>query len=233
MSLSNNNSTDLPEANDFGDEAEFRRRRRDMVEHQLRPRGIKDPKVLEVMSRVPRHAFVPANLRDRAYSDTPLHIGAGQTISQPYMVALMTEMLGLTGSEKVLEIGTGSGYQTAILAELARFVYSIERIEALAEDARERLALLGYSNVDVRVSDGSSGLPSEAPFDAIMVTAGAPEVPVSLCRQLAEDGRLEVPVGSRTLQRLHLVCKKHGQLIVTESTGCVFVPLIGDEGWES
>lgn len=215
------------------DEGEFDRKRLEMVEYQLKARGIRDRRVLDAMSRVPRHVFVPDKLRNRVYCDTPLHIGEGQTISQPYMVALMTEILELTGSEKVLEVGTGSGYQAAILAELADFVYSIERIASLAEKARQRLEVLGYTNVEVRVGDGSIGLQSEAPFDAIIVTAGAPEVPGSLCSQLAEGGRLVVPVGSRTLQRLHLARRKHGQLTTTESTGCVFVPLIGEEGWES
>jgi protein-L-isoaspartate(D-aspartate) O-methyltransferase len=214
------------------DEAHFEKKRLNMVDTQIQARGIRNEAVLEAMTRVPRHRFVPEKYRDRAYADTPLGIGCDQTISQPYMVALMTETLALTGSEKVLEVGTGSGYQTAILAELAEFVYSIERIGSLAEAARERLETLGYANVDVRVADGSVGLGTNAPFDAILVTAGAPEVPASLCSQLAEGGRLEVPVGSRTLQQLHLVKKRHGQLSTTESTGCVFVPLIGDEGWE-
>jgi len=230
--LSRNRSKRSREDTTRSDEGEFERKRLEMVECQLKVRGIKDPRVLDTMARIPRHLFVPAKVRERAYCDAPLHIGEGQTISQPYMVALMTETLALTGSEKVLEIGTGSGYQTAILADLARFVYSVERIALLAESARERLESMGCTNVDVRVADGSVGLGTEAPFDAIIVTAGAPEVPASLCSQLAEGGRLEVPVGSRTLQRLHLVKKQHGQLSTTESTGCVFVPLIGDEGWE-
>jgi len=209
----------------------FARKRAEMVRHQIELRGIKDERVLETVSKVPRHLFVPHKLRDRAYCDTPLHIGEGQTISQPYMVALMTEMLALTGSEKVLEVGTGSGYQTAILAELAAFVHSIERIASLAESARQRLAALGYENIEVHVGDGSVGLESEAPFDAILVTAGAPGIPEALCSQLAERGRLVIPVGSQTLQRLHLVEKKHGQLRTKEFTGCVFVPLIGEDGW--
>jgi len=210
----------------------FARERADMVHDQLERRGIRDRRVLDVMSTVPRHIFVPEKLRKRAYSDTPLHIGEGQTISQPYMVALMTEMLALTGSEKVLEVGTGSGYQTAILAELGQFVHSIERVASLAESARQRLASLRYVNVEVHVGDGSLGLEFEAPFDAIIVTAGAPETPASLCRQLAEGGKLVIPVGSQTLQRLHLVEKRRGQLSTIESTGCVFVPLIGQNGWE-
>ena len=233
MLLSRNKPTHFREESSRLDEREFERKRLEMVEYQLKMRGVRDRRVLDAMSRIPRHLFVPAKLRDRVYCDAPLQIGEGQTISQPYMVALMTEVLELTGSERVLEIGTGSGYQTAILAELSKFVYSIERIASLAEIARERLHALGYANVDVRLGDGSVGLESEAPFDAILVTAGAPEVPCSLCSQLAEGGRLEVPVGSRTLQRLHLVRKQNGQLTTTESTGCVFVPLIGDEGWES
>jgi len=230
-SLSENRSAQSEHGNDSPEEAEFARRRADMVQHQLELRGIRDERVLEVISRIPRHLFVPYRLRDRAYCDTPLHIGEGQTISQPYMVALMTEMLALTGSENVLEVGTGSGYQTAILAELAQFVYSIERVASLAESARQRLASLGYTNVEVHVGDGSLGLEPEAPFDAILVTAGAPEVPASLCMQLAEGGKLVIPVGSQTLQRLHLVEKKRGRLSTQESTGCVFVPLIGEDGW--
>lgn len=211
---------------------EFARKRAEMVHEQLEPRGISDRRVLEVMSTIPRHLFVPETLRKRAYSDTPLQIGEGQTISQPYMVALMTEMLALTGFEKVLEVGTGSGYQTAILAELGQFVHSIERVTSLAESARQRIAGLGYTNVEVHVGDGSLGLDFEAPFDAIIVTAGAPETPASLCKQLAEDGRLVVPVGSQTLQRLYFVENRRGQLSTKESTGCVFVPLIGEDGWK-
>ena len=214
------------------DEQAFARKRADMIRDQLELRGIRDQRVLEVMSRIPRHLFVPHKLRDRAYCDAPLHIGEGQTISQPYMVALMTEMLALTGSEKALEVGTGSGYQTAILAELAAFVHTIERIASLAERAQERLAALGYSNVEVHVGDGSIGLESEAPFDAILVTAGAPGIPAPLCSQLAENGKLLIPVGSQTLQRLHLVEKTHGELRTKEFTGCVFVPLIGEDGWK-
>jgi protein-L-isoaspartate(D-aspartate) O-methyltransferase len=217
--------------NDSPEDHESDRKRADMVQHQLELRGIQDKRVLEVMSRIPRHLFVPYRLRDRAYCDTPLHIGEGQTISQPYMVALMTEMLALTGAENVLEVGTGSGYQTAILAELARFVHSIERVTSLAESARQRLAVLGYTNVQIHIGDGSLGLESQAPFEAILVTAGAPEVPPSLCMQLAEGGKLIVPVGSQTLQRLYLVEKKRGRLSTKESTGCVFVPLIGEAGW--
>jgi len=215
------------------EEQEFARKRAEMVHQQLEPRGISDRRVLEVMSRVPRHLFVPERLRKRAYSDTPLHIGEGQTISQPYMVALMTEMLGLRGSEKVLEVGTGSGYQTAILAELGQFAHTIERVSSLAEQARQRLAGLGYTNVEVHLGDGSLGLEFEAPFDAIIVTAGAPETPAALCSQLAEGGTLIVPVGSQTLQRLQIVKKRRGQLSTKESTGCVFVPLIGEDGWRS
>jgi protein-L-isoaspartate(D-aspartate) O-methyltransferase len=230
--LSEHNATLFDEENGWPEDGDFDRERLEMVECQLKARGIRDARVLDAMLRVPRHLFVPHDLRRRAYYDSPLQIGEGQTISQPYMVAVMTEMLTLTGSEKVLEIGTGSGYQTAILAELARFVHSIERIASLAEQARDRLKTLGYTNVGVHVGDGSIGLQDESPFDAIMVTAGAPDVPVSLCNQLAAGGRLVVPVGSRTLQRLHLVKRHHGQLEVTECTGCVFVPLVGEEGWE-
>jgi len=231
--LSDEDSVRFDVAGNGPDENELALRRAEMVHQQLEPRGISDRRVLDVMSTVPRHLFVPERLRKRAYSDTPLHIGEGQTISQPYMVALMTEMLGLTGSEKVLEVGTGSGYQTAILAELGQFVHSIERFRSLADSARQRLADLGYANVEVHVGDGSLGLDFEAPFDAIIVTAGAPETPASLCSQLAEGGKLVIPVGSQTLQRLHLVEKRRGLLSSKESTGCVFVPLIGEDGWEA
>jgi protein-L-isoaspartate(D-aspartate) O-methyltransferase len=229
--LSENNAIRYGRDSEEPDEQAFARKRAEMVHHQIEVRGIRNERVLEAMSKVPRHLFVPHKLRDRAYCDTPLHIGEGQTISQPYMVALMTEMLALTGSEKALEVGTGSGYQTAILAELAEFVHSIDRIASLAEGARQRLAALGYDNVEVHVGDGSLGLESEAPFDAIIVTAGAPGIPAALCSQLAEHGKLLVPVGSQTLQRLHLVEKMHGRLRTRESTGCVFVPLIGEDGW--
>jgi protein-L-isoaspartate(D-aspartate) O-methyltransferase len=183
------------------------------------------------MGRVPRHLFVEEALRDSAYGDHALPIGEQQTISQPYMVALMTETLALKGSERVLEIGTGSGYQTAVLAELAAKVYSIERIDSLAAKARRLLASLGYRNVQIKVFDGTYGWKEEAPFDAILVTAGSPEIPMPLTEQLKEGGRMVIPVGERTTQVLKKVTKTSAGIEVTSLTGCVFVPLIGSHGW--
>ncbi len=180
---------------------------------------------------MPRHVFVPPDLVDEAYEDHPLSIGKGQTISQPYIVALMTEALELEGNEKVLEVGTGSGYQTAILAELAREVYSIERIPELARDAERRLEDLGYTNVHIKVGNGTLGWPEEAPFDAIMVTAGAPKVPGPLKAQLADGGRLVIPVGSEFHQVLYRVKRQKDTFSEEALTSCVFVPLVGEEGW--
>lgn len=207
------------------------RARLKMVDEQLAARGIKDRRVLSAMGRVPRHRFVEEALRDRAYGDHALPIGEQQTISQPYMVALMTETLALKGSERVLEIGTGSGYQTAVLAELAAQVYSIERIVNLAAKARHLLASLGYRNVTIKVFDGTYGWKQEAPFDAILVTAGSPEIPMPLTEQLREGGRMVIPVGERTTQVLKKVTKTYAGIEVTALTGCVFVPLIGGHGW--
>ncbi len=205
--------------------------RRRMVEGQIRRRGVKDERVLRAMEKVPRHLFVPEHLRAYAYEDCPLSIGRGQTISQPYMVALMTEMLGPGPGDRVLEVGTGSGYQTAVLAELAREVYTIERIPELAERAAERLRRLGYRNVFVEVGDGSMGLPDKAPFDGILVTAGAPDVPSPLVDQLAVGGRLVIPVGSEYHQTLVALTRHEEGLERTVGTGCVFVPLIGARAW--
>jgi len=202
-----------------------------MVERQIRARGVRDERVLEAMRKVPRHVFVPPDLVDEAYEDHPLSIGKGQTISQPYMVALMTEALELEGNEKVLEVGTGSGYQTAILAELAREVYSIERIPELARDAERRLEDLGYTSVRIKVGNGTLGWPEEAPFDAIMVTAGAPKVPGPLKAQLADGGRLVIPVGSEFHQILYRVKRQKDTFSEEALTSCVFVPLVGEEGW--
>ncbi|HUP42871.1 MAG TPA: protein-L-isoaspartate(D-aspartate) O-methyltransferase, partial [Thermoanaerobaculia bacterium] len=182
---------------------EFETLRRLMVEHQLERRGIADPLVLEAMGKVPREAFVPPELAEEAYADGPLPIGEGQTISQPYIVALMTEALELCGGERVLDIGAGSGYAAAVLAEIAAELYTVERHARLAEEAAARLSHLGYDNVQIRVGDGSLGWPEHAPFDAIVVAAGAPEVPEALKEQLAVGGRLVIPVGQgRTLQDL-------------------------------
>jgi protein-L-isoaspartate(D-aspartate) O-methyltransferase len=204
-----------------------------MVESQLVPRGIRDKRVLEAMRRVPRHLFVGPSAERMAYDDSALPIGEGQTISQPYMVAVMTELLELKGSEKVLEIGTGSGYQAAILAELALEVYTVERIAALAEAARERLRGLFYRNVHVRLADGSLGLPEEAPFDRIIVTAAAPNIPDPLMRQLSENGAIVAPVGSRFSQQLLKIRKTSTGVLEEYHTPCVFVPLIGEHGWKN
>jgi protein-L-isoaspartate(D-aspartate) O-methyltransferase len=203
-----------------------------MVEEQLVRRGITDARVLDAIRKIPRHVFVEEALRDRAYGDHPLPIGEGQTISQPYMVAAMTQLLKLEGTEKVLEIGTGSGYQTAILATLARRVCSVERLPALAARARRVLEELGNTNVIVKTGDGSFGWPDEAPFDRVLVTAGAPQVPAPLFQQLAEGGRLVVPVGELQGQTLFLVEKVDGRMRTSTDCGCVFVKLIGKYGWE-
>jgi protein-L-isoaspartate(D-aspartate) O-methyltransferase len=202
-----------------------------MVVNQLAGRGIRDPRVLEAMGRVPREAFVPIGDRLRAYADQALPIGEGQTISQPFMVAVMSETLGLMGGERVLEIGTGSGYQAAILGELAREVISIERLPQMADAARQRLAALGYRNVEIRVADGSVGHPEGAPYDAILVTAGAPGVPRALKGQLAESGRMVIPVGPQGHQALTTVRRHNDTFVESTGEGCVFVPLIGEEGW--
>jgi len=185
------------------------------------------------MRKVPRHLFVDEALRDRAYDDHPLPIGEGQTISQPFIVGLMSELLWLEGTEKVLEIGTGSGYQTAVLAELARRVCTIERLPALAARARGVLERLGYTNVWVRVGGGTLGWPEEAPFDRIIVTAGAPAVPPPLFEQLAEGGRMVLPIGDQTEQTLTIVEKVGGEMRTTPHSACVFVKLIGKYGWEN
>jgi protein-L-isoaspartate(D-aspartate) O-methyltransferase len=202
-----------------------------MVEMQLVARGISDAGVLSVMRKVPRHLFVATGLEARAYGDHALPIGEGQTISQPYMVALMTEELHLTGAERVLEIGTGSGYQTAVLSELAEQVFSVERMAPLAERARRLLEELGYSNVAIRFGDGTIGWKEFEPYDRILVTAGAPEVPPSLVDQLADPGIMVVPVGSQGLQQLRVVTKSGGKIVKRDTGGCVFVPLVGKEGW--
>lgn len=212
-------------------EADYATERQQMVARQLKGRGIRDARVLHVMSDVPRHAFVPEELRDRAYEDCALGIGEGQTISQPYMVALMTELLELKPTDHVLEIGTGSGYQTSILAALARDVISIERQPALAECATGLLCDLGFDNVSIRVGDGSEGCPESAPFDAIIVTAGAPRLPEPLGEQLAPGGRLVCPVGPREMQELIRLVRTVEGLRQERSIRCTFVPLIGSEGW--
>ncbi|MBZ0157408.1 MAG: protein-L-isoaspartate(D-aspartate) O-methyltransferase [Alphaproteobacteria bacterium] len=213
--------------------SDYQRMRDAMVDNQLIPRGIKDPRVLDAMRRVPRHLFMPEPVRYSAYDDIALPIGEGQTISQPYMVAIMTELLELKGEETILEIGTGSGYQAAILGELAREVYTIERLPHLAAEAVSRLAELGYDNVTVITGDGTKGLEERAPFDRILITAAAPEIPEILVRQLKENGIIVAPVGERYSQVLIKGRKSGGVLVEEFSTPCVFVPLIGEYGWRS
>ena len=203
-----------------------------MVAGQLQARGIREERVLNAMARVPRHEFVSADYREQAYEDHPIPIAEGQTISQPYIVALMTEVLALSSKDKVLEVGTGSGYQTAILAELAQEVFSIERHPSLAESAQALLARLGYTNVRVIVGDGSAGVPEFAPYDGIMVAAAAPSVPDALWQQLAAGGRLVVPVGPPDAQELQLIKKVNGTALVHRIEGCRFVPLIGEHGYK-
>ena len=212
---------------------DFSQRRRQMVDKQLLQRGIRDERVLTAMARVPRHEFVADPYRAQAYDDNPLPIGEGQTISQPYIVALMLEMLEVSEEDIVLEIGTGSGYQTALLAQLSRHVYSIERHAALAAKAQAVLAKLGYTNVTIEVGDGSKGLPAHAPFDGIVVSAAAPDLPQALFEQLKEGGRLVVPVGPTEAQFLQLVTKKEGKPVLSEQIPCRFVPLIGEQGYRA
>ena len=205
-----------------------------MVDAQIRARGIADQRVLKAMEKVPRHLFVDEGLVGQAYNDNPLPIGQQQTISQPYIVALMSEAMALTGQEKVLEIGTGSGYQTALLAELAERVFSIDRIAALANGARRILDALNYYHVAIRVGDGTYGWREESPFDAIMVTAGAPRTPSLLIEQLAIGGRIVIPVGSRhsqTLLKLTRLSEDPNDLKREDLGGCRFVDLIGEHGW--
>lgn len=205
--------------------------RRLMVKEQLINRGIADQRLLDAFLKVPRHRFVqPADL-PQAYDDHPLSIGSGQTISQPYMVACMLESLALKGSEKVLEIGTGSGYQTALLAELVQWVYTIERISELLKSAETKLNQLGYQNISFKVSDGTIGWKEYAPFERIIVSAGAPQIPHSLVDQLTDQGIMVIPVGSAYVQDLIRVQKKGKQIVQENRGGCVFVKLIGKEGW--
>ena len=202
-----------------------------MVEEQLVERGIKDLRLLEVMSRVPRHLFVQESLQHRAYGDTPLPIGENQTISQPYIVGAMTEALDLKGEERVLEIGTGSGYQTAIIAELCRQVFTIERLNNLSRKAQNILESLSYMNIVFKMFDGTYGWPDQAPFDAILITASAPEIPDSLVKQLGDGGRLVAPIGEADKQKL-VVLTKNGDRVSSRGLGhCKFVPLIGKYGW--
>jgi protein-L-isoaspartate(D-aspartate) O-methyltransferase len=211
---------------------DFKKERLAMVEDQLRRRGIHDQRVLEAMAKIPRHSFVSPEYQAAAYEDRPLAIGEGQTISQPYMVAVMTQSLELTGGERVLEIGTGSGYQTATLAELAKTIFTVERIQVLIQRAQKVLENLGYENIFFLHGDGTKGWPENSPFEGIIVTAGAPEVPQMLTSQLADRGRLVIPVGPRYTQTLYKVTRKGSRFIEEDITGCVFVPLLGDFGWK-
>jgi len=204
-----------------------------MVEEQIVSRGIKDPKLIAALKKIPRHLFVEEALQNQAYTDHPLPIGEKQTISQPYMVALMTEALLLTGREKVLEIGTGSGYQTAILAELSEKVFSVERIRPLAIRARKLLYELGYFNVEIKIFDGTFGWIEESPFDAILVTAGSPDIPETLIDQLTIGGKLVIPVGDVFVQDLFRVTKTEAGVKKEDLGGCRFVKLIGKYGWEN
>jgi protein-L-isoaspartate(D-aspartate) O-methyltransferase len=203
-----------------------------MVETQLIPRGIKDKRVIDAMKRVPRHLFVSEPMQYRAYDDMALSIGEGQTISQPYMVAAMTELLELKGDERVLEIGTGSGYQAAILAELSKEIYTVERVSALLEQAEARFHALGYKNIHVKVGDGTSGWQEEAPFNRIIITAGTPKIPDPLKEQLSDEGIMIAPVGDRFSQQIIKITKSKKKFYESFHTPCVFVPLIGEHGWK-
>jgi len=209
----------------------FLRQRESMVTGQLEARGIKDEGVLAAFLKVPRDRFIQHRYKGEAYGDHPVSIGSGQTISQPYMVALMTESLRLKKADKVLEIGTGSGYQAAILAELSKEVYTVERISSLVKDAEETLGELGYSNIHFRCDDGSTGWREHAPYDGIIVTCGSPSIPEPLKGQLAEGGRLVIPVGGSYSQALTVVEREGTSFKQENICGCVFVPLIGEYGW--
>jgi protein-L-isoaspartate(D-aspartate) O-methyltransferase len=227
--MSNTNHHTTPDSTTPDAFAELRRR---MVEEQLREHGISDPRVLDAMGRVPREEFVPADLRDAAYEDGPLPIGAGQTISQPFTVALMCEALQLEGTEKVLEIGAGSGYSAAVLSLLAKSVFTVERIPGLARTARMRLEQLGYGNVRLITGDGTLGLPAETPFDAIVVTAGAETLPDAYVRQLRPGGRIVIPIGGyRYNQTMYRFTRLPEELRVENLGGFAFVPLVGKFGW--
>jgi protein-L-isoaspartate(D-aspartate) O-methyltransferase len=214
-----------------GSSARFAEERELMVESQIRKRGITDERVLLAMATVPRHEFVPAFWLNQAYADEPLPIGYGQTISQPYIVAAMVASLQLTGSENVLEIGTGCGYQAAVVSLLARAVHTVEILPELAQSAAERLQRLGYAKVHVHTGDGTLGWLDSNPCDAILISAAAPAVPQPLLQQLAEGGRLIAPVGEEDKQELRLITKREGQFLVKEGGPCRFVPLTGQHGW--
>ncbi|MCF8719668.1 protein-L-isoaspartate(D-aspartate) O-methyltransferase [Nitrospina gracilis] len=210
---------------------EYSGQRQKMVEEQLIDRGIRDLAVLEAMSRLPRHLFVEPSFQHKAYGDHPLPIGDNQTISQPYIVAAMTEALALKGEERVLEIGTGSGYQTALLAELAAQVFTVERIKSLGRRAKELLDRLGYTNINYKIFDGTYGWRDQGPYDAILVTAAAPDVPKTLVEQLKDGGRMVLPIGDSERQELVRVTVKNGAVQKTVLSHCLFVPLVGKYGW--
>ncbi len=211
----------------------FAKVRAEMVDVQLRGRGIRDERVLTAMNKVPRESFISPELAHNAYADGPVPIGAGQTVSQPYMVAAMVEALNLLPSDRVLEVGTGTGYEAAVLGEIAEEVWTIERHAELAEEATRVLGELEYRNIHVVCGDGSLGLPEHALYDKIVVAAAAPEAPLSLVAQLAEGGRMVVPVGSRTEQHLQVIRRVAGETVTSFRVPCCFVPLIGSEGWQS
>ncbi len=210
---------------------DFEKAREEMVRHQIRGRGIRDKRVLSAMSSIPREKFVLEGEEDNAYLDCPLPIGMGQTISQPFMVALMTQCLSLKGLETVLEVGTGSGYQAAILSKLTKMVYTIERFKTLADRAEKIFKELKIKNIKVVIGDGSNGLEAYSPYDGIIVTAGSPEIPRSLIEQLNEKGRIVIPVGNSFSQELLLGIKEKGKLKTVNYGGCVFVTLVGKYGW--
>ena len=215
----------------FQGKISFDEARQQMVDRQLAGRGITDERVLQAMREIPRHRFVPEDMWDMAYRDTPLPIGHGQTISQPYIVAYMTQMLHVSPDDRVLEVGTGSGYQVAILSRLAKQVYTIERVEELAQCAERVLKELGYGNVAFRIGDGGYGWPEVAPFDAVIVTAAAPEVPQPLVDQLAEDAHLVAPVGPAGYQELVRLTKQGERAATEHLVPVAFVPLVGEHGW--
>ncbi|MCK5051166.1 MAG: protein-L-isoaspartate(D-aspartate) O-methyltransferase [Candidatus Cloacimonetes bacterium] len=214
----------------------LRASRENMIKYQLIARGITDENVLKAFLKVPRHKFVPEEIGHLAYNDSPLSIGEGQTISQPYIVALMMQILELKNSDKVLEIGTGSGYQTALLAEIVEIVYTVERINSLIRDAEDLLNGMGYKNIHYKYGDGTlgwkDGIPTQNEFDKIIVAAAAPDIPESLTGQLAMNGKLIIPTGNRTFQQLVVITRTEEGYIHTNEGGCTFVPLIGDEGWQ-
>ncbi len=217
----------------FSQHDKFSHARLNMITDQLEARGISSQKVLDAMAAVPREHFVPQSHHSEAYRDGPLPIGEGQTISQPYMVALMTDLLRIKDSSKILEIGTGSGYQTAVLLQLTQFVFSIERLEQLTIKAKSTLAALGLSQAHIITGDGSKGWPEKAPFDGIIVTSAAPSIPETLKQQLADGGRMVIPSGSRFAQQLYVVTRFGDRFEITENTACVFVPLVGAYGWNT